>query len=69
MALSNSVVESLKDAESSLRNALAYAARSERPFVAKSIASLVSDIDSLVHIDHLLDSMDRPSLGDIADNE
>lgn len=69
MALSNSVVESLKDAESNLRNALAYAARSERPFVAKSIASLVSDIDSLVHIDHLLDSMDRSSLGDISDNE
>jgi hypothetical protein len=69
MALSKSVVESLKDAESSLRNALAYAARSERPFVGKSIANLISEIDSLVHIDHLLDSMDRYSLEDTNDNE
>lgn len=32
MALSESVEQSLKEAESSLRNALAYAARQEKPF-------------------------------------
>tara|TARA_R100000005_G_scaffold96028_1_gene80224 strand:+ start:1989 stop:2189 length:201 start_codon:yes stop_codon:yes gene_type:complete len=63
MALSKSVIESLQDAESSLRNALAFAARSERPFVAKSIASMVAELDSLMHIDHLMDSMEH-SLGD-----
>lgn len=33
MALSQSVEESLKEAEQSLRNALSYAARQERPMV------------------------------------
>tara|TARA_B100000073_G_scaffold243101_1_gene203944 strand:+ start:766 stop:966 length:201 start_codon:yes stop_codon:yes gene_type:complete len=63
MALSKSVIESLQDAESNLRNALAFAARSERPFVAKSIANMVAELDSLIHIDHLMDSMEH-SLGD-----
>ena len=58
MALSKSVIESLQDAESNLRNALAFAARSERPFVAKSIANMVAELDSLIHIDHLMDSME-----------
>ena len=62
MALSKSVIESLQDAESNLRNALASAARSERPFVAKSIANMVAELDSLIHIDHLMDSMEH-SLG------
>ena len=34
MTLSQSVEESLKEAEQSLRNALAFAARQERPLVA-----------------------------------
>ena len=34
MALSDSVNESLNDATSSLRNALAFAARNEKPFVS-----------------------------------
>ena len=63
MALSKSVIESLQDAESNLRNALAFAARSERPFVAKSIANMVAELDSLIHIDHMMDSMEH-SLGD-----
>ena len=64
MPLSKSVIESLQDAESNLRNALAFAARSERPFVAKSIANMVAELDSLIHIDHLMDSMEQHSLGD-----
>ena len=42
MALSQSVEESLKEAEQSLRNALAYAARQERPMVCSVIADLIS---------------------------
>jgi len=42
MALSESVETSLKEAESSLRNALAYAARQERPMVCSVIADLIS---------------------------
>ena len=33
MALSKSVEDSLREAEASLRNALAYAARQEKPFI------------------------------------
>ena len=38
MALSNQVAESMRDAQSDLRNALAFAARSERPMVVSVIA-------------------------------
>ena len=44
MALSKSVEESLKEAEQSLRNALAFAARQERPMVCSVIADLISKI-------------------------
>jgi len=44
MALSESVETSLKEAEQSLRNALAYAARQEKPFVGKHIADMIMDI-------------------------
>ena len=36
MALSDTVKESLRDAQEDLRNALAAAARTEKPFVSKS---------------------------------
>ena len=39
MALSESVETSLREAEASLRNALAYAARQERPMVCNVIRS------------------------------
>ena len=45
MALSESVETSLKEAEASLRNALAYAARQERPMVCRdSIRVIISAI-------------------------
>ena len=40
MALSKSVEESLKEAELALRNALAFAARGERPVVCGTIAAV-----------------------------
>ena len=43
MALSKSVEESLKEAEASLRNALSYAARQERPMVCSVIADMRSE--------------------------
>lgn len=58
MALSNSVTDSLKEAESSLRNALAYAARAERPLIAKNIAELIHNIDMLIRTDEFLDHID-----------
>lgn len=58
MALSSQVEDSLKDAESSLRNALAFAARNEKPFVNTAIASMINDIDRLIQIDKIIDKMD-----------
>ena len=40
MALSDTVKESLRDAQEDLRNALAAAARTEKPFVSKHICLL-----------------------------
>jgi hypothetical protein len=58
MALSESVSNSLKDAESSLRNALAFAARCERPIVCHQIAKMISDISHIADFDGMLDNID-----------
>ncbi len=64
MALSDSVNESLDDATSSLRNALAFAARSEKPFICKEIASLIHKIESVKHSEKVLDMLDSRKKGD-----
>jgi hypothetical protein len=58
MSLSPSVLDSLKDAESSLRNALAYAARQERPIVCTQISRLISDIEGIQSFENILDKID-----------
>jgi hypothetical protein len=64
MALSESVETSLKEAEASLRNALAYAARQERPMVCSVVADMISRIDSLIHTDAILDKLENRKDGD-----
>lgn len=64
MALSQSVEENLKEAEQSLRAALAYAARQERPLVCSVIADLISRIESLQNTDSLLDKLENRMNGD-----
>ena len=64
MALSKSVEDSLREAESSLRNALAYAARQEKPFVGKHIADMIHSIDSLISADALIDKLESREPGD-----
>ena len=64
MALSESVESSLKEAEASLRNALAYAARQERPLVCKTISAMIGDIDQLMKIDELIDKLEQRMSGD-----
>ena len=59
MALSQSVQDSLKEAEASLRNALAYAARQERPIVCNSISKLILDIDHIKSFDGILDKLEK----------
>ena len=64
MALSQSVEESLKEAEASLRNALSYAARQERPMVCSVIADIISRIESLQSTDAILDKLENRKPGD-----
>ena len=64
MALSKSVEESLKEAEQSLRNALAFAARGERPMVCSVIADMIHRIESLQNTDSLLDKLENRKDGD-----
>jgi hypothetical protein len=64
MALSETVERNLKDAEQSLRAALAFAARQERPVVCSVIADLISRIESLQSTDSLLDKLENRKLGD-----
>lgn len=58
MALSKSVEDSLKEAEQSLRNALAFAARQEKPFVASVISDMIYKIDQLIKTDALIDKFE-----------
>jgi hypothetical protein len=67
LALSESVEESLKESEASLRNALAYAARQEKPFVAREISELICRIDSLIKTDQLLDKLEDRMKGNSDD--
>ena len=64
MALSKSVEDSLKEAESILRNALAFAARQERPMVCGVIADLINKIDTLQTMDSIMDKVENREPGD-----
>jgi hypothetical protein len=58
MALSQSVESSLREAESHLRNALAFAARQESPYVSCAISNMIAQIDSIIKTDKLFDNID-----------
>jgi hypothetical protein len=64
MALSESVENSLKEAEQALRNALAYAARQEKPFIGKHIADMIYQIDNLISAEALIDKLEERMNGD-----
>ena len=64
MALSESVETNLKEAEASLRAALSYAARQERPVVCSVISDMISRINSLQSTDALLDKLENRKFGD-----
>lgn len=58
MALSQTVEASLKEAEASLRNALSYAARQERPIICNTISKIILDIDNTIRFDGIIDSLE-----------
>tara|TARA_B100000700_G_scaffold143171_1_gene159134 strand:+ start:644 stop:835 length:192 start_codon:yes stop_codon:yes gene_type:complete len=59
MSLTEQVEISLRDAQSNLRNALAYAARTEEPYVNKHIADMLSNIDALISVKDLMDKVEN----------
>jgi hypothetical protein len=59
MALSESVENSLKEAEQNLRNALAFAARQEKPYVSIMISDMISKIDTLIQLDLFSDKLEE----------
>jgi hypothetical protein len=59
MALSKQVEESLDEVQASLRNALAFAARNERPIVNQAIADLMCNVEKLKSVDKYLDTMEE----------
>ena len=67
MALGTQVDDSLKEAEASLRNALAFAARTERPMVCSVIADLIHRIESVMSTDSLLDKLENRKPGSSGD--
>ena len=48
MTLTNAVEYSLREAQESLRNALAFSARNEKPYVSKHIADMLANIDNII---------------------
>ena len=64
MTLGQQVEENLKDAESSLRAALSFAARTERPMVCSVISDLISRIESVQNTESILDKLENRKFGD-----
>jgi len=63
MALSEKVSENLKEAEGSLRNALHWAAKNERPLVCKQISDLIHTIDQIGSFDGIIDMLENRKPG------
>ena len=59
MTLSTPVEESLREAQSNLRNALSFAARTEKPYISKHIADMMSNIDNIIHVVPLLEQVEE----------
>jgi len=59
MALTKSVEESLNEASAHLRNALAFAARNERPVICNQIAKVLSDIDGIGSMETIFDTLEE----------
>ena len=59
MKVSKQVEDSVAEAIASLRNALAFSARSEEPYIAKHIADKIMELDSLIKVNQLLDDLEE----------
>ena len=64
MALSEQVKDSLEDAKGSLKNALAFSARNEKPMISKHIADMLANIDNLIMASDIMDKIENRKDGD-----
>ena len=58
MTLSRPVEESLRASQEHLRDALAFAARGERSYVAKHIADILAGIDNIIDSQDIIERME-----------
>ena len=58
MTLSNQVEDSLRESQECLRNALAFSARNEKPYISKHIADMLMTIDSLIDMQTIIDTIE-----------
>ena len=58
MTLSRPVEESLRASQEHLRDALAFAARGEKPYVAKHIADILAGIDNIIDSQDIIERME-----------
>ena len=58
MPLSEQVESSLIEAQEDLRNALSFAARTEKPYISKHIADMLSNIDNIIHVVPILEQVE-----------
>ena len=59
MSLSTQVQESLRDAQANLRNALAYAARTESAYTNKHIADMLSKIEAKIAAEDFIHQVEQ----------
>ena len=59
MALSDSVMDSVKEAESAIRNAIAFAARNEKPIVCSTLTKILMDIESISAYNNVADKLEE----------
>ena len=59
MSLSTQVQESLRDAQANLRNALAYAARTESAYTSKHIADMLSKIEAIIDAEDFIHQVEE----------
>ena len=64
MPLSEQVEESLRDAQSNMRNALAFSARGEKTYVSKHIADMLHKVDNLIDVSDVLEKLENRKPGD-----
>ena len=59
MTLSQQVEDSLRESQECLRNALAFSARNEKPYISKHIADMLMTIDSLIDMEDMIEKIEN----------